>query len=187
MQLSCQNGISTRGTRGTRGTTTTKTYCASLNSARSNFTSCCSYPVFAMWTWQMKNCQRQCANVSAAEASCCQSRCTYVDQLNILSITSISDGSLAGVTMNQDAVSVAFLITVGNDTKWVPVVKQSVQTCYNELWLPSETITYDCNFQPSNFLPIIDCIYLTNFLHCPTWNPHNLDKCFYTKKYLEEC
>lgn len=105
--------------------------------------------------------------------------------LNILEPHINEDGSQGRATIIVDGIHDAFLLSVGNDTRWAPVVRTAVDRCYEDLIGVDDG--YSCDIIPKNLYMIIDCCYNENFLKCPTWNPHNLKECQYTYDYISKC
>lgn len=149
-------------------------------------TVCCQYPMFVIWTWQFNLCVKQCAGVSKRLQSCCQAKCQYVDQQGLLTVTTNEDGSYGPTSMNPAALVTSFLLSVGNDTQWAPVVTNSVQRCYDDIWGASDG-TVLCGFIPISFFDIINCCYIEDYLKCPNYNPYSLSECDYTYKFVKDC
>lgn len=161
-----------------------KTKCQYLNKIRANYTICCQYPVLVVWTWQYKQCMSDCSIEPKKPTRCCMVPCCH--RLNgILKDIQKEDGSIAQVDVDPNGLISSFLLSVGNDTKWRPVVTNAVTRCYEQ---NSENQNgYDCEVIPMNLYLIIDCSYNEQFLKCPNYNPHNIKECEYTHQYIDQC
>lgn len=145
------------------------------------------YPTFVLWWWQYNTCNNNCKDVEDYLAKiCCQWRCYYVEAIHLFILTTNDDGSVAKSDINTTSLIASFLLSVGNDTRWAPVVTNSVQRCYDDLYQSKEGKLF-CDILPKTLYSVIDCTYNENFLKCPVWNPHNLIECEYTYKYVEKC
>lgn len=105
--------------------------------------------------------------------------------MKLLTITEDENGGVTDIVMNLDALVNYFLLSVGNDTTWVPVTRGAVSRCYNDLWGTSDKKS--CKVVPQDLYDIIDCVYLEHFLKCPVWNPKHVIECSYTYKYVDKC
>lgn len=139
--------------------------------------------MFVVWMWELIPCNQQCYD--AADVGCCVGRCCYVDKMKLFTLTLADDGSIAKVDMNTDGVVASFMMSVGNDTRWEPVIRTAVERCYTDIWNTENGMS--CGFIPNTFFSIIDCVYIEHFLKCAVWNPHNLVECAYTYSYVQEC
>lgn len=155
--------------------------CTYLNTVRANFTACCEYPGVVMWEWQLTNCEEECGatdeNYENEDTFCCLSVCCFYTVKVLSSQTEIAP-------LLPDGFIYSFLLSVGNDTAWEPVITGAVNRCYSQ-YLDDQG--YDCGVIPFSMYSIIDCAYLENYLKCPTWNPQNLRECAFTAEYARKC
>lgn len=73
--------------------------------------------------------------------------------IDVLSVTYNDDGSPNNIDKKQ-WVDRSFLMSIRNDTKWVPVVANPVNRCYNEYSVSDDG--FYCEIVPFDFLTIID-------------------------------
>jgi hypothetical protein len=78
----------------------------------------------------------------------------------------------------------SFLLSVGNDTSWEPIVKSSTQRCYDDNYGSVEG--YQCDVIPLSLFEIINCCLKENYLKCPVYNPYRLSECQATRQFIEE-
>lgn len=115
---------------------------------------------------------------------CCLVPCC--DKLNgVLKEVLNDDSSVARLDIDPNGLIYSFLLSVGNDTKWQPVVTATVNDCNAQYSVNQNG--FDCDVIPSNLYSIIDCSYNEQFLKCPNYNPHNLKECEYTQQYIQQC
>jgi hypothetical protein len=152
--------------------------CAFLNTVRPNLTSCCEYPAIVIWDWQYKICEDYCDENDTGDDRCCILICG-MNSLGVLS--SISEPS----DVNWEGLVSSFLLSVGNDTAWFPVINGSIYRCYSQF--SEKNNEYDCGVIPRNLYLITDCGYIENYLKCPNWNPSQIDTCTYSHEYISKC
>jgi hypothetical protein len=149
-----------------------------LNDVRANLTACCEYPALVLWQWQYDYCTDTCMQDSLSRDRCCILVCC----LNLLTIL----GSTTEKTeVKQEGLVYSFLLSVGNDTAWRPVVENSVSRCHTQL--SEKENAYDCEVIPKNLYLMVDCAYLENYLKCSKWNPYSYEECPYTHEYVTKC
>jgi hypothetical protein len=149
-----------------------------LNSVRPNLTACCEYPGIVIWDWQYQYCQDYCDAHDTGDDRCCTLVCA-MNTLGVLSsITEPSDVNCAGLVGS-------FLMSVGNDSQWLPVINASVTRCFSQM--SGSNTGYDCTVVPNSLYAIADCSYKENYLKCPNWNPNKYEACTYSHDYIEKC
>lgn len=159
--------------------------CEYLNSVRANYTICCHYPLLVMWTYQYNECLAEC-NVTGwdTHGSCCLQPCC-LRKIGLLNPVYNEDGVLSKSEVDWLGLVYSFMLSVGNDTQWFPVVNGTSYRCYLSY---SETQNgVDCGGIPLNLYDVIGCCYNENFLKCPPWNPHNIKQCDQTWQYVKKC
>lgn len=77
--------------------------------------------------WQMEACQRKCRREGRNNDNCCVLPCCLF-LLGILKETSPD----AKPAVDPTGLAYSFLLSVGNDTVWMPVIEGSTQRCYND-------------------------------------------------------
>lgn len=158
--------------------------CEYLNEIRANFTACCDYPVLVIWRWQYNFCVQECEEAGRPYERCCTLPCSF-RLLGVMTVIRNDDGSVAQVDVNPGGLVHSFLLSVGNDSQWIPVLSASTTRCYSQF---SETSNgYECDVIPKNLFSVIDCSYNENYLKCPPWNPANLKECEFTYKFVQKC
>lgn len=114
---------------------------------------------------------------------CCELTCCF-QKLGVLT-TQVNEDESKQVDVDWRGLVYSFLLSVGNDTLWTPVVNETVKRCYEQF---SNSGEFDCKGQiPKHLFHIIDCSYLENYLKCAKWNPHDLKECEYTYQYVKKC
>lgn len=165
-----------------------KANCKYLNSVRANFTVCCEYPVLVIWMWQYKICVKECKAQDRANERCCILPCCF-RFLGVLNITKTTDPETNEEKVTTDVdwngLVYSFLLSVGNDTRWLPVVTDSTSRCYNDFSGSNDEI--DCDVIPRSLYTVIDCAYVENYVKCPVFNPAGLKECSYTMQYAQKC
>lgn len=81
----------------------------------------------------------------------------------------------------------SFLLSVGNDTQWEPVLNLVCERCYQQFSGNPREDEYYCEEIPISLFTVIDCSYVQNFVMCPTYNPHNAKECDYSMQYIKKC
>lgn len=156
--------------------------CKNLNSVRANFTACCRYPLIVIERNYITECNETCM-FEEEDDECCIYTCALEKNGMIYNVTN-EDGSTS-VDISSKAVVRSFMLSIGNEVQWVPVVTKSVQRCYDQFISASG---FKCDGRiPMSLLDIIACSQIENFVKCPPWNPSNLKECEYTLQYLSEC
>lgn len=150
-----------------------------LNDVRANLTACCEFPALVIWQWQYDSCTETCATEDSLSHDRC---CIMVCCLNMLTIL----GSTTEKTdVRKEGLVYSFLLSVGNDTSWLPVVENSVSRCHSQF--SEANNDYDCGVVPLNLYLMVDCAYLQNYLKCPKWNPYGYEECAFTNEYVQKC
>lgn len=98
--------------------------CIYLNSVRANFTACCQYPLIVTWRFIFATCGDECG-----WSYCCHFICVF-KALKVLEEKSDGSGRLE---LKIQGIINSFLMSVGNDSMWLPVLQQSVNTCFDQL------------------------------------------------------
>lgn len=150
--------------------------CQFLNSMRENVTACCRYPRLVIWTWHFKQCFKEC--VKASDQVCCIEACCN-RKLGI-----VSDDWNSSTDINITGLIYSFMLSVGNDSQWVPLITGSVTEC-NHFFTKSSKL--HCGILPERMYNVITCVYKGCFVKCPTWNPHELENCHRTYHYVNKC
>lgn len=114
--------------------------CMYLNDIRANYTVCCKYPGLVIWYWQMEACRKKCRREDRDDDQCCILPCC----LYYLGVLVEGEGDQWNVDYRGLAYS--FLLSVGNDTVWMPVIEGSTQRCYDDNLGAVEG--YQCNVIP---------------------------------------
>ena len=157
--------------------------CKYLNSVRASYTACCQYPMLVVWTWQFKECKENCVGIDTN--GCCTLSCC-LNKLGALTLLKDEKGRVDRVIVNWHGLVYSFMLSVGNDTKWGPVLKEVVSKCDDENG--STDSGYECDgLIPMSFYDIVKCSYRQNFLNCPNWNPSGRADCQYTYDFVEQC
>lgn len=153
--------------------------CLYLNSVRSNFTACCEYPAVVIWVWQYEICVKECENKPEDQPMRC---CILICGLNMGQIlnsrTEVSE-------LLQPGYVYSFMLSIGNETLWEPVITNSVSRCFTQFL--DMNAGFDCEIIPVSVFSIANCAYLENYLKCPKWNPDNIQECEYTSQYAKKC
>lgn len=85
------------------------------------------------------------------------------------------------------ALAFSFLLSIGNETLWKPVLDTVCEHCYTIFPYNPREEEYDCGVIPKSLYSIIDCIYTQNFLMCPAYNPYKLKECEYAMQFAQKC
>lgn len=153
--------------------------CKFLNKVRANFTICCEYPTLVMWATDLNICEEQCASEGEPNDNCCILACCFIK------IGALRQSEGGPIEVDPNGLIYSFLLSVGNDTQWLPVITESTQRCYDDI---PNTYENDCsNRMPKQLYSIIDCCYKENFLKCAKWNPFDIKECEYTTEYVSIC
>lgn len=154
-----------------------------MNTIRANYKICCEYPTLVIWAWQYKACQDECKKLSLGLRRCCIDICNQRTS-KILNIFYDDKGTVANTSVSHEGLYTGFMLSVGNDTRWTPIIKSSVDYCYEKY--VNVKMGVMCMI-PQHLYRIIDCIYHEDFLNCPVWNAHRLKECEYTFQYIQKC
>lgn len=161
--------------------TALKDRCNYLNSVRSNFTSCCKYPTIVLWRWMLNGCKEECQRRNQADDDCCPLVCNY-RRINVIPQ---ANETFRNATWNPVAgLSYAFMLSIGNDTRWTQTVSDALNSCFNDT---VKQALYDACGIPLHLYDIINCAYNELFLRCPVWNPNNIPECNYTREFISLC
>lgn len=161
--------------------TALKDRCAYLNSVRSNFTSCCKYPTIVLWRWMLNSCKDECQRNFQADNDCCPLVCNY-RRINV--IPQANDTSRNATWNPVAGLTYAFMLSIGNDTRWTQTVSDSLNFCFNSV---IKQPLYDVCGIPLHLYDIINCAYNQLFLRCPVWDPSNITECAYTREFINIC
>lgn len=153
--------------------------CKFLNEVRANFTICCEYPLLVMWELDFKMCQEKCASDGEPNDDCCILSCC------LFKIGALTQSEGGPIEVDPKGLIYSFLLSVGNDTQWLPVVTKSSRRCYDDI---PNTYENNCNNRiPKQLYSIVDCCYIENYLKCAKWNPYDVKECAYTIEYVSTC
>lgn len=154
--------------------------CQLLNSFRENVTACCRYPRLVIWTWNYKRCFKDCLKAAISEQMCCIEACCY-RKLGI-----VSDDWNSSTDINITGLIYSFMLSIGNDSQWKPLITRSVVAC-NEQHFLTKGSQLRCGILPERMYDVITCVYKQCFVKCPTWNPRALENCHRTYQYVNKC
>lgn len=87
--------------------------------------------------------------------SCCLLPCQF-QMAKVITINEAGEGSV-----DPEGLANSFLISVDNDTQWVPVLHESTSKCANQ-FLESST-EYFCEGFTENLLTFFSCYFLSTF------------------------
>lgn len=105
--------------------------------------------------------------------------------LGVLTENKNEDGSPAPGTIQADGLIYSFMLSVGNDTQWKPVISESSNNCV--LQFDGAGGEMDCEVIPKSLYDILNCVYSRNYQKCPPWNPYGLEACQYTMMFVKKC
>ena len=100
-------------------------------------------------------------------------------------MTADENGVLLASEINFRGLVYSFMLSIGNDSLWDPVVNNVVSRCYDQFGAVGTE--FDCDVIPLSLYEVIRCSYNQNFLQCPTWNSHGIEECKYTYDYVSQC
>ena len=144
------------------------------------FSDCCEAPYFNFPDDLWERCMEECSEHRFTD-DCCYQKC-YLSGLGIVKL--VANGNDTAVSdFDWDGVGNLYMITVGNDPQWEPVVKKVVTRCVNQF----VDDNYDCNFLTKVYPDIVDCISMQNYLQCPGWNPQGLSNCTFNYLLVSKC
>lgn len=159
------------------------TKCKYLNSIRANYTICCKYPGLVLWRYQYEECGVECAEAekNPDDRGCCMLVCCFKK----IGVLKFPDDPKQPAKIDPEGFVYSFLLSVGNDTAWEPVIRKSTRRCYDD---NNGVSTGDICNVPFIFLEnIVTCAYKENFLRCPVFNPHRLPQCETSRQFVDEC
>lgn len=146
--------------------------------------ACCEqYPLMVAWTWQMDQCTDSCY-MAKTPTRCCVLSCVFY-MIGVLKANFNADGSVASTVVDPAGLIYSFMLSVGNDTQWEPIITESVNWCNDQYG--GVTSKYECKVIPLNLYEIVDCTTVQDYLKCPPWNPHNLPECQQTQEFVRDC
>lgn len=134
-------------------------------------------------SWQYQLCLSQCSVAPNTPTRCCIVPCCHKYNGILKEVT--NENGVVQDNIDPNGLISSYSISVGNDTKWLPVITNAVTSCYQQY--SENPDGYDCGVIPMNLYSIIDCSYNEQFLKCPNYNPHNLKECEYTLQYIAQC
>ena len=175
-----------------------------MNKVRANFTACCGYPALVISDDVIVECSSVCSEEPEAsnegttgrpnyneyelaempDCSCTTTKCAFMS-MEILIPTYGENGQFFGYDINYKGVISSFLLSVGFDESWGPVLNEVVLRCYDQF--SASDGGFECNSMPVELFDIIECSYKQNFLKCPSWNPQGILECQYTYEYVTKC
>lgn len=158
--------------------------CRYLDSVRTNYTVCCQYPVLVVWKWQYDECLKKCTQKGHSFNHCCVFPCCF-NKLGVLKVIYADDGNVTSVDVDWRGPVYSFMLSIGNDTRWEPLLNSVVGRC-NEQFGGTDGSLH-CGEIPNSLFDVIDCCYKQNFLQCPTWNPFLIPECQYTFDFVSKC
>lgn len=161
-----------------------KEQCKELNQQRANFTACCLFPTLVFWRWQINQCKAQCKDAPEDEFHCC---CVLCDKKLIGLVADDDEASDRYLHNPVDGIIYSFMLSIGNDSAWKPVVETAAKHCNDVVEKKAEYT--NCNI-PKHLYRIIDCVYSENYFNCPenVWNPDGLNlECQHAKDYIDQC
>lgn len=156
--------------------------CKYLNTVRTNFSICCEYPILVIWTYQYLECEEVCTDNE--DFDCCLLGCCF-NKLGVTLLTKDEKGNVLGVDVDWHGLVYSFLLSVGNDTKWEPVLMDSVARCNEQFGGTANG--YECSVIPLSLYDVIGCSYIQNYLKCANWNPYEMPECKYTYEFASTC
>lgn len=140
------------------------------------------FPV--IWKWQLKRCESQCKDAGQKGQRCCIVPCGMY-MLGVLKENKNEDGTPAPGTIQKTGLIYSFMLSVGNDTQWAPVITGSSEKCISQF--DGAGGEMDCDVIPMAFYDVLNCVYSQNYQKCPTWNPHGIEACQYTIQFVQKC
>lgn len=129
----------------------------------------------------LNSCKDECQRNFQAENDCCPVVCNY-RRINVIPQ---ANETSRNATWNPVAGLVyAFMLSIGNDTRWTQTVSDTLNFCFNTVL---KQPLYDICGIPLHLYDIINCAYNQLFLRCPVWNPSNISECVYTREFINIC
>ena len=168
-------------------------YCDHLHAIRAKFTECCEYPKLGIWGWDVNDCDLYCATQGVTGQAdengdvgyCCGLSCQYYKMQLISLAKDPTTGLLLPSELYNTGYLYSFMLSVGNDTQWEPIIKDVVDRCYNQF--ASTGNGYYCEIIPYTLWSVAECCYMELFMKCPNWNPQGLASCALTYEYAVKC
>lgn len=173
-------------------------YCKDLIKAMGevgdNWTLCCVYPdLFAISGFSddksfddiFVKCYNECNftfYLESWEAWLCCYRICILREVGFLLFS--TDPNIMPQTNVQGVINI-YMTSVQNDPAWEPIIRSSVNRCFDEA--NAFEFTYECGVIPSSLKFIYECCFIEQFLKCPYWNPDKREECPVIYKYNEEC
>lgn len=104
--------------------------CKHLNEIRANYTICCKYPGLVANYADLEICQENCTasydpRYDPYGFLCCANQCV----LEALSALECPEDESEKCSVNSEGLVMSFMLSVGNDTVWEPVIRASVERC----------------------------------------------------------
>lgn len=99
--------------------------------------------------------------------------------------TKADDGTITDTVFDINGLIYSFMLSIGNDSAWLPVITASTSRCYDQYGGNDEGM--DCGVIPVSIYDVIECSLVENFLKCANWNPYNIAECDYTYQYIQKC
>lgn len=132
--------------------------CKYSKTVRTN-TACCYTPVLAIWGYAHDQCRDKCSVGRPGPYdnpfTCCIFQCCLIASGQLVVVE--NDDGTSQVDVDWRAVVSSFLLSVGNDTQWTPIVNETVQRCFEQ---HGNTGEYICEgLIPINLPPIVNCSY----------------------------
>lgn len=138
-----------------------------------------------MWRYQWNECLVQCnATGWNKDSECCLQPCTF-GKIGLLNPVYLEDGTQDKSAVDWNGLVYSFMLSVGNDSQWLPVVNSSSYRCF--LTYSESQNGFYCDVIPLNLFDVIGCCYNENFLKCPPWNPYKIKECEQTWQYVKQC
>jgi hypothetical protein len=144
---------------------------------------CCKYPTLVIWKHQLDDCVNFCedSKEDGDKHTCCIKICI----LKELGVLLFSTDPNMKPQVDHKGLSYSFLLSVGNDTSWEPIIRSSTSRCFDDRF--GFTDGYQCDVIPLSLFEVITCCYKENFLKCPNYNPKRVSGCKATYEFIELC
>lgn len=167
----------------------TRDRCEYLQTVRTNFSACCEFPKLVIQEWDYKVCYDKCSAIGKLYDTCCVYTCC-LELLGVINYTAVIDETTneivkKNIDVDWQGLVYSFLLSVENNTQWLPVVTQSTYECYVQFGGSDEGI--DCDFIPKSLESVINCANKFNYIRCPPWNPFRIPECKYTMEFAQHC
>ena len=118
------------------------------------------------------------------DCSCLTTQCAF-KSMDILIPEYGENGEFLQFDIDFKGIVNSFLMSVGYDESWGPVLNEVVLRCYDQF--SASDGGFECMSMPAEIFDIIGCSYKQNFLKCPSWNPQRIFECQYTYEYVTKC